>query len=43
MILKIYELISQESDSQTKRVIDRVCKVLDKNNIDSFCESSLKS
>lgn len=44
MILKIYELIpKQESDFQTKTSIDRVCKVLDGNDIDTSYKSLLKS
>jgi hypothetical protein len=44
MILKICELIpKQESDFQTKPVIDRVCKVLDGNDIDTSYKSLLKS
>jgi hypothetical protein len=34
-ILEIYDLISkQENDFQITRVIDWVCKVLDKNDVD---------
>jgi hypothetical protein len=34
-ILEIYDLIpKQENDFQITRVIDQVCKVLDKNDLD---------
>jgi hypothetical protein len=43
MILKIHKLIpKQENDFQTKEVIDQVCKVHDKNNINTFFELPLK-
>lgn len=42
-IFEIYDLIpKQENDFQTKEVIDQVCKVHEKNNINTFFELPLK-